>query len=211
MRFTTKLLESDSEIASLILKSILGDAKNYFRKLGPKLQPEIQRIVKTAITNSLEYQSIVSGKLRQHFGLPDGSSRLSQIMALWERIQVETKSPKIKGSQIGASIEIVMIKADYSDVLNLPASVLVTEKGEQLEWLNWLLLAGDKTIIRDYEIVIGPSKYSRTGDAIMKKKVSGKWKVPSEFSGTSRSNWITRVLDSVSSEIDNAIEKAVKL
>jgi hypothetical protein len=30
MRFTTKLLESDSEIASLILKSILGDAKNYF-------------------------------------------------------------------------------------------------------------------------------------------------------------------------------------
>lgn len=211
MRFTTQLLESDLQINNLILKSLLTDVQKYFKKLENKIEPDIKRIVKTAIVESREYQSIISGKLRQQFGLPDGQSRLSEIVAVWERIKVETKLPKIKGGQISGSIQIFMIKSDYSDILNLPASTLVTEKGEQLNWLNWLLLAGDKTIIKDYEVVIGPNKNSRTGDAIMKKKVSGKWKVPSEFSGTIKNNWITRVLDSVSSDIDNAIEKAVKL
>jgi len=45
----------------------------------------------------------------------------------------------------------------------------------------------------------------------MKKKTSGKWKVPSTFSGTATSNWITRVLDSVDGEINSAINKVVKL
>ena len=41
--------------------------------------------------------------------------------------------------------------------------------------------------------------------------VNGKWKVPNQFSGSSKNNWVTRVLDSVSNQIDGAIKKAVKL
>jgi hypothetical protein len=211
MKFSTKLLNSDIDIISSINKSLLPDIRRYFKNIASKLEPQIQNIVKNGITNSPEYQSLISGRLKYEFGLSDPENRLSQILNIWERIEVSDQPAKIVGNQIYAKLEILMIQQDYSDVLNIPASTLITKKGEQLRWLEWLLLLGDKTIIKEYEVVLGGNKNSRTGNAVMKKKTSGKWKVPSTFSGTATSNWITRVLDSVDGEINSAINKVVKL
>lgn len=209
MKFSTSLLESDQKITSLILKSILSDTEKYFSNISKTLENNLKTIVKNGIINSPEYQSIASGKLQYHFGLPDSTARLQQILSIWERIKLVINKPKIKSSGIIGNIQLYMIAADYSDVLNLPASTFTTEKGEDLAWLQWLLLSGDKTIIKEYDIVIGPNPRSRTGNAVMKKTVNGKWSVPPEFAGTQNNNWITRVLDSISNDIDNTISRAI--
>ena len=211
MQFTTKLLESDGQIISMILKSLLSDTKKYMTNASKKLEPEIKSIIQKGFLSSVEYNSLVAGALKYEFGLPDASSRVSQILKIWDNTTVNFVPPKIQGSKIYSSLRISMIPADYNDVLSLSVSKVQTNKGQELPWLEWLLLFGDKTIIKDYEIYIGSNPESRTGGAVMKKVVGGKWKVPSQFSGSSKNNWVTRVLDDVSTQIDKAIEKAVKL
>lgn len=211
MQFTTKVLNSEQSIVYGLLNLLLKDINLKMQKIARSLESDIKNLVKNAISNSPEYQSLISGKLKYNFGLPDSASRLSEILSVWERITVDYTKPSIQGSQISSNIKIYMIKADYSDVLNLSASYFTTEKGSELKWLEWLLLAGDKTIIRDYEIIYNSSPNSRTGGAVMKKVVSGKWNVPPEFAGVYGNNWITRVLDSIENDIDNTIQKAIKL
>jgi len=62
----------------------------------------------------------------------------------------------------------------------------------------------------NYEIVIGPNKYSRTGYAIM-KPASGSWSVPSEFAGTITDNWITRAIQTSETDINNLLRKIFSL
>jgi hypothetical protein len=211
MRFTTSLLESDAEITQLILKGLLSDVQKYMSKVSKKLEPEIKSIVKEGFMSSSEYRSLLSGALKYEFGISDSAGKVSQILQVWDSATVSVKPAKIRGSQIYANLQISMINSSYNDVLALQAASVQTKKGQSLPWLEWLLLLGDKTIIKDYEIFVGSNPRSRTGGAVMKKVVGGKWKVPSEFSGSSKNNWVTRVLDSVSTKIDNALKKAVKL
>ena len=211
MQITARVFESTSDIANKILQSILQDIKSYMSKVSRKLQPEIRKIVKQGFISSPEYRSLLSGDLKYQFGIANSYSSVEQILNVWDNLEVKFDPPKIKGNQIIGGLQISMINSNYNDVLRLSGSVVETKKGQKLPWLEWLLLLGDKTIIRDYEIFIGANPDSRTGGAVMKKVVGGKWKVPSQFSGNPNNNWVTRVLDSVSDEIDKAIKKAVKL
>ena len=99
---------------------------------------------------------------------------------MWDNLEVKFDPPKIKGSQIVGGLQISMINSNYNDVLRLSGSVTETKVKNYIR-LEWLLLLGDKTIIRDYEIFIGPNPDSRTGGAVMKKVVGGKWKVLVNF------------------------------
>ena len=203
------ILESDDEISRLIMKALLPEINSSLNSAFYKIKERLLLLVQTAITSSPEYTSIMSGQLKYEFGLPDSAARLSEILTFWKYINVEYNRAKINGTRLSGSISISMIKSDYSDVLSSAAAILQTEKGADLQWLSWLLLFGDKTIIKTHNVVLGPSPVSRTGGAIMKASSSGKWGVPSEFSGTANNNWITRAIDSVSQDIDSLLMKAL--
>lgn len=209
MNFKLKVIETEQQIIQGILQSIKDDFNDLMTKAAKKASLNIQNIVRYAIISSPEYDSIISGKLKLDFGIPDPISKLATLLSIWENIKVETIPISIKRSRLNGGFSLYLIKSDFSDVLDSSAAKVITEKNQNLNWLEWLLLMGDKTIIKDYHVIYGPNPASRTGDAIMVKK--GRWKVPSEFSGTINNNWITRALDKVESEIDNAITGALDL
>jgi len=86
---------------------------------------------------------------------------------------------------------------------------VVTEKGESLPWIEWLLKRGDDIIISDYHVVEGD--HGRTGMATMKP--GGNYKVsrvnPS-FSGTEDDNFVTRALDGKEMEIANILASSLR-
>lgn len=205
------ILESNDEISQKILKALLPEVTKYFNKAFNQCKKEIITIVSNAIIASPEYQSIMSGKLKYEFGLPDSTSRLSSILSFWKYLDIQYDKPKIVKNQINSYFTLSMIRADYSDVLSSAAAVFKTEKGTDLEWLRWLLLFGDKVIIKDYSVEIGPNPRSRTGNAVMVGNTKGRWSVPPEFSGTSQNNWITRAIDSVDSSINELLNKCLKV
>lgn len=205
-----KIRETNSQISQKILKALSGEVDKYFKKAFTKCKADIVSIVSSAITNHTTYRSLISGQLRKEFGLDSASSRLSEILRFWENLEVTYTKPRIKSNEIIGSFKLSMIKSDYSDVLSTAAAVVNTEKGSQLEWLKWLLLFGDKQIIKDYEIKFGSNPRSRTGEAVMIGKSGGRWGVPPAFAGTANKNWITEAIDSVEGQVFKLLEDSLR-
>jgi hypothetical protein len=213
MKIKFKLLESNKDIESKILTALLSDVTDMIKNSGNKISATIKNIVINAIQSSPEYQSLISGSLKAEFGIPDPERRLSELLNLWtKKVSVIYKPPKISNSRITTSFKLELIRADLSDVLGSDIAIVTDSlSGKSVHWLEWLSLAGDKTIIKDYTVVYGRNRRSRTGLAIMRESVGSRWRVPAEFAGTINNNWITRSIDAVSDEIEQAIEKGFKI
>lgn len=205
-----KLLEDSQTINNRILKALKTELTNGLTKAFQKSQQDITTLIQKAIVSSDTYNSISSGQLKAEFGLPDSDSRLDEILSFWSKIYAKFDKPKISNSSITGGFTIQMIQRDFRDVLGISAASFTTNKGDRLDWLEWLLLFGNKTIIKDYNIVFGNFKTSRTRMAIMRNATQGKWSVPNEYAGTINNNWITRVIDSLDNDINSIIENHIK-
>lgn len=210
LSFGIDIVETNEDISSKILKALRPQVNSYFKNVFEKIKDNLSNLVISAITSAPEYNELISGRLKAEFGIPDSSSRLQRILEVWKNITFKYKSVKNDGKQLVGSFELSMIKQDFSDVINLAEASFVTEKGSTLNWLEWLLLFGDQVIIKDYNVILGSNPRSRTGMAIMSGSVSGKWSVPSEYSGTINNNWITRAIDNADSSINNLITTSLE-
>jgi hypothetical protein len=134
------------------------------------------------------------------------------LLEIWSKnIQINYSAPKISNNMIRGSFSASMIRVDFSDVLYSDYAIVYDSlRGYSLPWLEWLLLEGNKTIIKNQNVVLGPSRSSRTGFALMRESPTS-WKVPSEYAGTITDNWITRALDNGQDSINEAIEKALQV
>lgn len=212
MNISLRLLESDQEINKEILNALLPEVINYMNNGVSTIKRELPNIIKTAIENTPEYSSILSGKLKYEFGIPDSSIKLNNLIDIWiENIRYPYMKPTIMGNKIKSTFEVNAIRVDFAEVLySNDALVIDNIRGYNLPWLEWLLLEGNKTIISKQEVVIGPNNFSRTGNAIMRDS-NKSWKVPSEFSGTVTNNWITRAIDGVEGNIQSLLDRAFSL
>lgn len=209
MEINFKLLDNSKDIQNKILVAMLPETTQLFDKAINNIKSKLPDVIRQAIINTPEYESILSGKLKYEFGIPNPGVKLANLLTVWStNIEYHYKQPTITGSRILASFSANCIKADFSDVLYTDfAAVVDNLRGYTLPWLEWLLFEGNKTIVKKYEVSLGPNKKSRTGYAIMKSSRKS-WKVPSEFAGTSNDNWITRAIDNAESEIQKVIDEA---
>jgi hypothetical protein len=210
IRTKINLVETQDEIEDKILRALRPEVNKYLKKIFDNIKPQVINIVTKAIINSPEYNSLLSGQLKYEFGLPDSDSRINTILQFWKKVNAEYKTVLIQRKKLVGGFVINMIDQSYADVLNLSVSSFITEKGSILNWLEWLLLFGNKTIIKDYTVEIGPNPRSRTGQAVMKGIQKSKWSVPSQFSGTPNDNWITRAIDSATPQINKLFNQAIK-
>ncbi len=202
MKITAILKESRAELQAIIFKQAAKSVNRAIEKAIPNIEEGIRQLFKFNVESSPEYQSLLSGELRNQFGIEDSDVRLNTIMKIWLE-NVRTEYNKSNGR-----LAISICASDFGDVLGIGAATLTTDNGTDLHWLEWLLTEGDKTIVRDFHIVYEPEN-SRTDSYIMVK--GGAWGVPPEFSGTIGDNFVTRALDSIrQSEITNLVKRNIK-
>lgn len=206
-----KIKETENEIKKKILNALKPEVNKYFRGVFNSIKSQLSDIVINSIRSSPEYDSLVSGNLKYEFGLPDSDSRVDAILNFWQKLEFDYKGVVVSGSQLKASFVLNMIPSDFSNVINSSAANFVTEKGQKLNWLEWLLLFGNQTIIKNYEVEFGPNPRSRTGQAVMRGVINGKWNVPYEFAGTIEDNWITRAIDAAQNDIDKLISNSIQV
>jgi len=206
-----KILESTAQIEKKIAKAMQQALTKIVANSFKKIVPRVKRHVRFMITGQPEYNSLLGGKLQQELGVPSPVSRLEQILDIWiNDIVLENKQVTVRGTTISGGFTINMIRRDWSDVLqSSAASYEYVNNNEsvitEIEWLKWLLIEGDKTIVKDY-IVSSNKRGSRTGLGIMVRKAGSRWRVPPEFSGTPRNNFVTRALEGIDKDILNIIK-----
>ena len=160
------------------------------RASGP-IRERISRLTRRALADSPENLSLQSGRLRAELGVPDPQGALEAV--------IDGLAGNMTVRPGDLSLHVGLSRVDLSDVLGIPQAAFDSEGGHRIDWLAWLLTAGDELINLDYRFAGGPSPASRTGLGVMKR--GGVWRVPPEFAGTQLGgNWISRALDGASGE-----------
>jgi hypothetical protein len=212
MPIELKLLDSPRIVRDKIVKAFVYELNRRANKskIKAKLGIRTKTLIARAIMEQPEYGSLLSGRLYGEFGIPDADVKVRRLLHQWlEEFQIQVSQWRIVGPRIVGGFSVSAVRADFGRVLSMPEAHQLTEKHELLPWLKWLLLEGDKIIIREHYYARAPlfEKYSRTGRGIMistlagksgsnwkKGLVSGGWRVPPQYSGTIDNNWITRAL-----------------
>jgi hypothetical protein len=209
MKYSLKLLETDQAISQLILQEIQKILSSVLNKAISGITSELKSAVSSSLRNQPEYTSLMTGTLKAEFGLPDSSVVDSVIQAMVDSLIITKQNITIKSkSGISGGLTINMIRSDFSDVISSDSANVITDE-YTLPWLKWLLLEGTSNIVNNYEVLYGPSAYSRSGLAIMKNSNSD-WSVPSRFAGTESDNWVTRSIRSIEKDIYKIIQNNIE-
>lgn len=226
IKYSTVLKTKDVNFSGKILLPIRNKINNSFPKLRELIKNLIRSRIKPIFTSSDTYRSLTLSRdegLRFHFGLEAGEAieKLDAIIdVLANEVEVSLRPlrrSKLGGGRLTGGITVFLFRAGFEKILSHEAAFVTTDKGQSLHWLRWLLLEGNKVIIKDYDIEFGPFPSSRSGGAVMLKSKRGEvfgnkpgWKVPSRFAGTIRKNWITRLVAEKRAFLEKFILAAVK-
>ena len=125
-------------------------------------------------------------------------------------IEIKINKPKAISKGIEANLVINMIKENYADIVSSGSGVYASEKGSQINWLRWLLLEGNNSVVIGYRYLPKTDANSRTGKGIMISGQSSIYRVPPQFAGTASDNWITRGIDQALPQIESYINRMVQ-
>lgn len=206
------LVESNARIEEMILRALVEDLNSTINRALKPITDKVRPIIEQAIKGTPEYSSLLGGTLQGELGVVNPQLKLENIIDVWVK-STTVKLDKVTklGKKLKGGLTLTAIDDNFENVTSMRDAIQVTGKGQQLPWLEWLLLRGDEVIIKDYEINTGPrANRSRTGLATMVSVERGKWRVPPEFSGTEQSNFVTRAIDSIDDNIQDIIIKQIQ-
>lgn len=209
-----KLLDSPKSIERKILRAIATEFNNKIHTRIGRIISNIAQVTLYYLRNTPTYTSLVEGRLAGHFGIPS-RNRVSNVdnilQTIVDNMEVTHKTVKVTAGKFSGGLTVSILIKNFTDILTLPSAVVITESGDLLEWLDWLLTQGDRIIIRDYEVDFELGT-GRSGFATMIPNDKSSWRVPPEFSGTINNNWLTRTLGSKNyiSLIDQTIQKELQ-
>tara|TARA_Y100001938_G_C8087156_1_gene432755 strand:+ start:501 stop:1109 length:609 start_codon:yes stop_codon:yes gene_type:complete len=198
-----KLTESDAIINEKIFTSLAKALNKSLPKAASAVENKLRPIIKDALLDSPEINSLSNGSLRLEFGLTsDPTSAIVDAIVSTIKVKATKVNTKLQGG-----FTLVMQPTNFSNLLSLPVAEQPIESGGSIPWLYWLLTLGDAVIIADFGVEFGGGR-GRTGGAIM-TPVNSPYKVDSRFSGTQDDNFITRAVGRVSSQVREIILKAI--
>lgn len=210
MRLSLDLIETDSYIKDQILQILAKQVGSVLQKAATKITPKIQTLIDEALRQEPEYGSLINGQLRLEFGIPEPSSVDAIVKKLAETATIKVQDVKVKNNGLSGGLSLTALeRTSMGGLIDDNNALVVDSKGYSLPWLEWLLYEGNKPIIRNYEVKIGPNPASRTGMAIMINSDKN-WRVPPAFAGTINNNWVTRAIDRVSNSVQKLIQESIE-
>lgn len=210
MKINLKLLDSDSAIASKILKALVPQINLLLNKSIKNIKSEIILALSNALKSEPEYSQLVSGMLKADLGISNSSVVDSIVEELANTTNVTLMPVSVFGNSIKGGILIEAIRSDnISNIIYSDNAYVVDAKGYSMPWLEWLLLMGNSVLVKGYDVRYGPNPNSRSGNGIMVKS-NRDWRVPPEYQGTAGDNWTTRAIDRLENQITNIISNNIK-
>lgn len=193
-------LSNQHELISLEYKIRSVFVEKLNRNIQKKINKTITRVrsfTRKVLRQEQTAVEIVSGNiLRGEFGIPVGSEK-ERIEAIINTISNNIEVVFNKFNNVGENLEgtfrIQLDKSVYDEIFNLAEGKVITEKGETLPWLKWLMTEGNNVIFDlGYSVLFKPG-FGRSQEAIMVES-GGVFIVNPRFAGTANDNWITRAL-----------------
>lgn len=196
---TLKLLDSIDVIETKINTALADLANKQIANSSAEILQKCQALINGWILAQPEIISLNSSSpdsLAGQFGLLPGqaiSATNSVINAIKDSITVKIVkfNNKLKG---GITVEFQ--PSNFINILNIPQCHTPISGGD-LHWMDWLLKRGDNIIVVNYQY----DPKSGVGRSGLGQMISGgSFRVPPQFAGTEKDNFITRALIGPSQE-----------
>lgn len=202
-----KIKQSTEKIKADIIEIIRAEAKARIRKNRPRIRKLIKYEIFKAVFECPEMESARNGTLKYDFGLDSDPTFIIAEAAS----NAFTTRYTIDPSNIFL-FTINIQPTSYMNLLSLPEAFQITEKGESLPWLEWLMIYGSFVVAIDGYGV----KYTsggRSGGAVMIKgyNYGEPFMVNPRYSGTVFDNFITRALDKHTQDIIDSVWEIVRI
>lgn len=157
-----------------------------------RLSERLHELLYINFFKSETYISLTGGELRAEFGLDESSvNDLPELVKKLVSVTVMINSVPKVNNMVTISIGF----SDYEEIDFSKDGMFVTEKGDIINWLWWLLSAGESEIatIDQYSVYLKQGQ-GRSHMAVMIKSVGQSYSVDGYFAGTPHDNWVTRTL-----------------
>ncbi len=202
---TASLLTKLPQIERLILDEFRKKLNLVTLRAALDIQAKLGAAIRAAIIASPEYASIVAGELQAALGIENPIAVMDNVInTIIANMMVTGKPIRVVGNKFSGGLRIEILQADFADVLGVPGTKFTSKNGFNVPWLQWLLFDGDRIVVADYDVVFMATPNSRTGRAHMKPSAKG-YRVPPQFSGTVKNNFLTRTLASLVPDIENIV------
>lgn len=188
MRFKLNLKETINQIGKKIQEAIFPVLSSSVKKNAPSVESAIRVAAKGWILSQPEIDALrQGGELAAKFGIPTGENDriISQIVNTITTnlvINIQNPSKNFSGNvrfELRPSLIQLEENKDFS---------VITEKGVEINWLNWLLNMGDSVVVIGWKF--NPGYFGRSGGGNMIE--GGSFRVPPRYSGVEGNNFVTR-------------------
>lgn len=220
MPVSIDLINTDNEIRKMVIDEIVKQLNQKVKAATKDIKGQLSVLIENELRKTNVYIETQIGELNAMLGFHQGRERHIMdtiISVIASEVKIDFKPFRNnRDIVIDGGFEIYMIDADFKKALS-HSLAFTNNDGQKLPWLKWLLLDGD-VMIKGHRMLIKPTKYGRSKEAIMVDtfRQASFWKLPAEFSGIKELNWITKAfkgntldLDAVLSDIKIKMEHIV--
>ena len=188
MRFNLNLKETVNQIGKKIQEAIFPIFSSSIKKNIQSVESTIRVAAKGWILSQPEIDALrQGGELAAKFGIPIGENDriISQIVNTIINnlvIKIQTPSKNFSGNVI-FELRPSLIQLEEDKTFSV-----ITEKGVEINWINWLLNMGDSVVVIGWKF--NPGYFGRSGGGNMIE--GGSFRVPPRYSGVEGNNFVTR-------------------
>ena len=176
-------------------------------------------IILASLNNSDTVQSLLSGSLRDDFGLFGNSVQITVnniVKYISQNIKIKIEQYKSGGFIFRITVQLLSSN-DLQNIIEVPLGSFPS-RGGMVNWLEWLTTKGSQVVIGDYWMFQHARGRTRSGGTKIMKKITSPngepFRVDPKYAGTPDDNFITRAIEDVADEILNIValevEKVVK-
>lgn len=177
---------------------IIDKVRGSLGEISRTINPQILIILSLALRNSPTSQSLLSGKLKDDFGLfgnvaETAITNIIDFIASGSKVKVDVS----KTSKSLLSVSIVLPTGDIGSIVNVPGGSYPS-KGGEVKWLEWLLTKGTEVVISNFWLYPYAKGFTRSGgSSIMIKLVNQgePFRVDPDHAGTPDDNFLTRAIE----------------
>ena len=204
----------DDKIVYAVQKNMNKRFRTIIPQIKSEIKPKISNIILNQLNKSDTVQSLLSGKLKDDFGLFGNVVKVTLeniIIEISEGIELNIESSQKSGSIVTTTLDILPY-SDFPKIASV-AGASFPSAGGNVDWLEWLLARGTQVVIGDYWIF--PYAKGRTrsgGDGVMKmieSKPRQPFRVDPNYAGTLTDNFITRAIESTRDDVSKVLLEAV--
>lgn len=166
--------------------------------ISKMIKPQFTAIILSALQGSPTTQSLLTGKLKDDFGLFGNvvTVTIANIVDyISKNIIVDISRSKISGSIL--TLAVTIPAGDVKNIIRLDGASYPS-KGGDVNWLEWLLTKGTEIVIGDFWLYPYAKGFTRSGGTSVMLKLVNQgepFRVDPGHAGTETDNFIIRAIE----------------